>query len=130
MATNKDKGATELKNGPKKKASKHKNINTDIDGITFASKAEGRRYQELKLLARSGVITDLEMQVPFVITDSCVIGGRKRPGRKYIADFVYKRDGEYVIEDVKGRKEADPIFSIKRHLMKSVLGLDIVEIRY
>lgn len=43
-----------------------------------------------------------------------------------MADFVYRRDGERVIEDVKGVITEG--YRIKRHLM-AVKGLIITEIR-
>jgi hypothetical protein len=44
---------------------KYRNIKTIVDGITFASKKEAKRYSELKLLERAGMITDLELQPAF-----------------------------------------------------------------
>ncbi|OYX43944.1 MAG: hypothetical protein B7Z02_07110 [Rhodobacterales bacterium 32-67-9] len=38
----------------KKKASKHRNVRVRIDNINFASKVEGRRYQQLKFLEDQG----------------------------------------------------------------------------
>ena len=35
---------------------KYHAIKTTVDGITFDSRAEARRYRELKLLERAGVI--------------------------------------------------------------------------
>lgn len=37
----------------------------EIDGITFDSKKEARRYAELKLLLRGGEIRDLRLQVEY-----------------------------------------------------------------
>lgn len=113
-----------------KKRSTRGNIPIVIDGHKFASKVEGRRYLELKALLNDDVIHCLDLQKAFILAPSCVILGRKRPPMKYIADFVYFRDGLQVIEDVKGSKIVEPVYSLKRHLMKTVLGLDIVEIRY
>ena len=38
-----------------------------IDGITFASKLEGTRYTQLKLLQQAGEIEDLKLQPEFQI---------------------------------------------------------------
>lgn len=53
-----------------------------IDGIRFASKKEGNRYCELKALTRAGKISDLQLQVPFILSKAhtgsmgnCVHGG-------------------------------------------------------
>lgn len=69
-----------------------------IDGIRFPSKAEGARYVELKLLQESGAISELRRQPPYQIT----VNGEKIC--KYIADFEYKENGKWVVEDVKGRR--------------------------
>lgn len=39
--------------------SKMGNIQTVVDGIKFDSRREARRYAELKLLLRAGIIKDL-----------------------------------------------------------------------
>ena len=82
---------------------KYRNKKVTIDGITFDSIKEGKRYQELKLLERANEITELKLQVPFILLDSYVLNGKKRQGIKYIADFAYIdiKTGKYVVEDVK-----------------------------
>ena len=47
--------------------SKYGAIRTTVDGVTFASKAEARRYAELKLLEQAGEIKGLELQPKFDI---------------------------------------------------------------
>ena len=44
------------------KASKYKNVWTTVDGIKFQSKAEARRYSQLKLLEKAGEVFDLALQ--------------------------------------------------------------------
>ena len=70
-----------------------------IDNITFASKAEGIRYCDLKLLQIAGEITDLKCHPAYPLKINDVKVGR------YTADFEYvdKATGEVIIEDVKGR---------------------------
>jgi len=101
--------------------SKYRNIKTN----GYSSKKEAYRAQALKILEKSGHITDLREQVPFIIIPAVVINGRKSCARKYIADFVYIEDGKQVVEDCKGFKTE--MYRIKRHLMKSVHGIDILE---
>lgn len=89
-----------------KPATKYNNVKTVLDGITFDSKKEAKRYQDLKLLQRAGEIEKFERQVEFILrpgfTDN--EGKRIRP-RAYVADFVlYLKDGTRIIEDVKGGK--------------------------
>ena len=105
---------------------KYNNIKTVIDGITFASKREATRYSELKLLERGKCISDLRLQVPYVLIESQKGGIRKELALKYIADFVYFDNelNKQIILDVKGVKT--PIYIAKRKLMKS-LGFEITE---
>jgi hypothetical protein len=111
---------------PKKK-SKYNNKKVVIDGIEFDSTREGERYLELKLLQKAGLISNLKLQVPFILAPSCVLDGRRKPAMKYKTDFVYEENGRTVIEDVKGKVTA--LYRAKKHLMKTVLGLEIKEIR-
>lgn len=123
--------------------SKYRCCKITIDGITFDSKKEAGRYQQLKLLERTGKIGDLRRQVEFELIPaqfehpfSMTKRGRgKCLERKcsYIADFVYKipifEHGEpflTVVEDTKGYKT--PEYIIKRKLMLSVHGIRIKEI--
>lgn len=91
----------------------------------YSSKKESARADALKLLQRAGVISDLREQVVYVLAPSVVIQGRKRPPLRYIADFVYVEDGKEIINDVKGKITEG--YRIKRHLMASVLGIQILE---
>lgn len=90
---------------------------TTVDGHTFDSKAEAKRYQELKLMLRAGVIEDLELQPKFEIIP------KQKDERKasYIADFKYydKEKGTEVVEDVKGgRATQTQAYVLKRKLFK------------
>jgi hypothetical protein len=111
---------------PKKK-SKYNNKKVVIDGFKFDSEREGERYLELKLMQKAGIISNLQLQVPFILAPGCVLDGRKKPAMKYKTDFVYEENGRTVIEDVKGKITA--LYRAKKHLMKTVLGLEIKEIR-
>ena len=90
---------------------------TTIDGITFDSKAEARRYGELKLLEKAGQIHHLKLQPSFVLlptfTDST---GKTQRGIKYVADFSYSENYVQVVEDVKGVET--PVFKIKAKLFR------------
>ena len=112
-------------------------------GALFDSKAEARRYGELLLLERAGKITDLQRQVPFELIPvqrapssytfkRGANKGMPKPGKviesavHYYADFVYKKDGKTVVEDVKGTKTKD--YVIKRKLMLLIHGIKILEV--
>lgn len=106
---------------------KYHNKKVCYNGISFASKKEARRYSELLLLERAGVITDLQMQVPFVLIPSQRINGKVVEREcKYIADFVYTENGKKVVEDTKGMRTKDYI--IKRKLMLYIHGIQIKEV--
>jgi len=99
------------------------------DGTVFDSKREADRYFELWKLEKAGIITDLQLQVPFTLAPSVRLAGeaRLKPALRYKCDFLYLQDGVWVVEDVKNphlRKE--PTFRVKQHLMKSVHGIDIL----
>ncbi|QDX24252.1 DUF1064 domain-containing protein [Pandoraea pnomenusa] len=109
-----------------KKRAKYSNEKTEIDGIKFDSRREAARWVVLRGQEARGQIEELARQVSFELAPAVVIAGRKRPALRYMADFVYRRDGERVIEDVKGVITEG--YRIKRHLM-AVKGLIITEIR-
>lgn len=107
--------------GPKK--SKYGNAPTEIDGHRFASKKEGARYAELRLLEKAGVITDLRMQVAFPLD----VNGY--PVARYVCDFLYVQAGERVVEDVKSAiTRKNPVYRIKRALMRAIHNVDVQEV--
>jgi hypothetical protein len=112
-----------------KKPNKMHAEKTVVNGVEFASKAEARRFNHLKVLERAGRIKDLQLQPVFVLAPAVVLDGRKKPALRYVADFSYVdlATCKRVIEDVKGM--ATPVYRIKRHLMKTVLGLEVKEVR-
>lgn len=95
---------------------------TTIDGITFASAAEARRYDELKLMEMEGEIGRLELQPHYPL----VVNGQRVA--VYIGDFLYvdSRSKQKVLEDVKGVKT--PVYRLKKKLMMALYGIDIVEV--
>ena len=102
-----------------------------VDGIAFDSQKEAKRYQELKLLERAGLIQDLQRQVKFVLIPAQTENGKVVERKmEYIADFVYTQNGEQVVEDVKGYKGsvAYQLYTIKRKLMLYVHGIKVKEV--
>lgn len=112
---------------------------TVIDGITFDSHKEARRYMELKRLKQAGTVTKIEPQPEFPLQDHyrkccgrlytgfwcenikvCRHCGKKMPIVKailYRADFrVTYADGHQEIEDVKGMQT--PVFELKRKIFE------------
>lgn len=93
------------------------NIRMVIDNHTFASKREGARYTELKLLERAGKIHNLALQPRFELQRTFIDGhtGEKYRSIVYVADFSYIDEvGHAVVEDVKGAKT--DIYLLKKKL--------------
>ena len=117
--------------------SKYHSKKITVGDETFDSKKEFRRYQELRLMEKAGLILELRRQVPFVlipaIREPASTGprGSVKPGKViekqvvYIADFVYCKGSELVVEDAKGVRTAEYI--IKRKLMLHINGIRILE---
>ena len=103
------------------KPNKFRAIPVVIDGIRFASQAEGRRYAELKLMEKSGAITRLQLQPSF----KCLIDNKLVC--TYRADFSYFTKTSRVVEDVKGVKT--PVYRIKKKLVEALYpGVTITEV--
>lgn len=123
---------------------KYRSKKVKVDGISFHSKKEAKRYKELKQLEKAGEISDLQLQVKYVLipaqrewTNEIYTKGRKKgcfkPGKiierecVYIADFVYIVPGQgIIVEDTKGFRTKEYI--IKRKLMLHVHGIRIREV--
>ena len=109
------------------------------DGIWHDSKKEARRWEELLIMVRAGLIMDLKRQVKFVLIptqrgeDTIGKRGKRYPGKvierecSYIADFVYwdLKQAKQVVEDVKGVRT--PEYKIKRKLMLYIHNIKIAE---
>lgn len=104
-----------------------------------ASKKEHYRAEELKIMERAGLISDLREQVPFTLIPAQYIECDTTPNRKpirscleksckYIADFIYVDNATWqtVVEDTKGVRTKEYI--IKRKLMLWVHGIRIREV--
>lgn len=96
-------------------------------GEPFDSKREAGRYAQLLLLQRAGQITNLKRQVPYLLIPAQYIDGKcVERAVTYRADFVYRENGELVVEDTKGVRTPDYI--IKRKLMLQVYGIRVKEV--
>ena len=95
---------------------KYKNRKIVVDNIKFDSILEANRYQELKLLQRARQISNLRLQVPFLLQESFKKNGTTHRKIEYIADFVYEENGQTVVEDTKGMKTET--FKIKQKLFE------------
>ena len=99
---------------------------TDLDGNVFQSKREYRRWNDLQLLGRAGMIKNLRRQVKFVLIPAQRINGKIVEREcSYIADFVYEADGKTVVEDCKGFRT--DTYKLKRKMMLYKYGIRILE---
>ena len=108
---------------------KYGNKKVVVGEKVFDSKREAARYTELMQMQSNGDISDLQTQVPFEL-----IPAQRDPVTKkvleravhYVADFVYYKGGEKVVEDTKGYKT--PEYILKRKMLLWVHGIRIKEI--
>ena len=121
--------------------SKYHSKKVTVDGITFDSRKEANRYKELSLLEKAGTISNLRRQVRYQLLPpaweeyerySDKTGKRLKNGRRcvekgvtYVADFVYRRGLETIVEDCKGHRTREYI--IKKKLMRYFYGIEVQE---
>jgi len=103
-----------------------------IQGETFDSMAEAKRWRDLTWLERGGVIKGLTRQVKYVLTPKQYDENHKLILREstYIADFVYQENGQLVVEDVKGYRKGDAyqLFKLKQKVMYDKYGILVREV--
>lgn len=98
-----------------------KKIKDPATGYVFDSKKEFIRWCELRIMEKSGRISDLKRQIKYELIP-------KQAGERacnYVADFVYCQDGNLVVEDSKGFRTEG--YKIKRKLMLWVHGIKVKE---
>jgi hypothetical protein len=112
------------------KASKYGNKRVEVDGITFDSQAEAKRYAELKLLEKAGQISGLRIQPRFPFYYQPAKGMTSELIFTYVADFSYVDNVPphpmTVVEDVKGFRT--PLYLLKKKLIEAQYGIAITEI--
>ena len=125
--------------------SKWHNKPVTYDGIKFDSTKEGNYYLYLKQLQETGVISNLQMQVPYEVIPPVYVEEVKHLKTKdktvrrciqkaahYRADFVYvvTSTGEKEVVDVKGKTA--PLtegFKLKQKLMLYRHGITVKIVR-
>ncbi|HYE77967.1 MAG TPA: DUF1064 domain-containing protein [bacterium] len=101
---------------------KYRNEPITFEGFTFDSKKELRRWLDLREQQRAGQVKGLQRQVSFPIE----VNGHLVC--EYVADFVYVRDGVFVVEDVKSEvTRKQPVYRLKAKLM-AALGMPVTEV--
>ena len=118
--------------------SKYHNRETKVGGLRFQSRKEAVRWCQLNALLDEGKISNLRRQVKYVLIpaqrekETITPRGRMVPGKvierelSYIADFVYEKDGETIVEDVKGYRAE--VYRIKKKLLLYFYGIRIKEV--
>lgn len=102
-----------------------------VMGHEFDSKKEANRFLALLGELAKGEISNLRGQVEYeLIPTKKKENGKTERSVKYIADFVYTKDGKTIVEDVKGYRKgaAYSIFVIKRKLMLWRYGIEVKEV--
>jgi len=79
------------------KPNKYRNIKTGWND----SIKENKRANELRLMQKAWIISGLREQVWFTLQDAFEHKGTKYRAIRYKADFVYEKDWETIVEDVK-----------------------------
>ena len=100
------------------KTNKYHNKKVKIDNITFDSKLEAKRYQELKLLESKGLIKDLKVHPSYELIPTFKKNDKTYKKTYYKADFSYYDNelGKTIIEDTKGFKT--DVYTLKKKLFE------------
>lgn len=124
--------------------SKYHAKKTEVDGIIFDSLKEAKRYQQLKLMEKAGIICNLKRQVKYELVPAQYMNGKCiERAVTYTSDFEYdelvkarqrtvmvyddsKAVGRHIVEDVKGVQT--DVYKIKRKLMLYKHGILIREV--
>lgn len=99
-------------------------------GISFDSKAEARRWQELQILENAGEIKYLRAHPRYTIWTGFNPASGKREKIDYIPDFEYQEAGRLICEDVKSRPTITAVFRMKAKMFRCAypdIELRIVE---
>lgn len=121
--------------------SKYGAVATEVGGIRFDSAKEAKRYGELRLLEKAGVITELEVHPKFPIDVVALYRDGRWTWRKgsdppeviwcgvYTADFRYRDGaGKVVIEDVKSWPTRTTAYRLRKRLVEAIHGVTITEV--
>jgi hypothetical protein len=109
--------------------SKYNNHKVRCCGETFDSMLECERYKYLKVLEQQKVISNLQRQVKYVLLPSQKDSRTQKTIEReitYLADFVYEKGSQTIVEDVKGLRT--DVYKIKRKLMLYFHNIRIKEV--
>ena len=114
------RGETMYLDIPVKPKRKYRNEPIVVNGIRFASKHEGRVYEDLTRQMAAGILKCICRQVGFDL-----------PGKiRYFADFVvvYPDDHIEVLDAKSEITRKNRVYINKKKQMKTLYGIDIVEV--
>jgi hypothetical protein len=113
-----------------RRSNKYKAQKTTVNGITFDSKKEANRYQELLLLEKSGKISELKLQPKFILQEPFLYDSKQYSSIAYTADFTYHDNDlqKEVVEEVKGFRTYDYTMRKKLFLKKYGNAITFIEI--
>src|SRR5690349_7057657 len=87
---------------------KYRNKPQRIDGYYFASKREAAVYQELKLLARAGLISTIQPQWPLTLTTTDAKGVKHKVAKHRLDFRIFDCETcQFRYIEVKGSDHAD-----------------------
>ena len=115
---------------------------TDQGGIRWDSEKEFYRYVMLRQAEKQGLITSLQRQVVFTLlpaiteeqtvqlkTKTKAVTKTVQQPVTYRADCVYTKDGQQIVEDVKGSpRMLTKEYLIKKKFMRGLFGIKIKEV--
>lgn len=99
--------------------------------VTFDSRKEAKRWEELYMLEKAKKIQNLELQPKYVLSPMQKHNGKTYRGVTYSADFRYIENGKTVVEDVKSEAtKKDKTYIVKVKWFLSLYGniLDFREV--
>jgi hypothetical protein len=94
-----------------------------LDGVTFDSQKEARRWEALVSEQKQGLIQNLQRQVriPAVVNGIKVF--------TFVADYTYMKGGKRVVVDCKSAFTRKlPVYRLKKRVLAALLQLEIVEV--
>ena len=103
---------------------KYHNHKTVHQGVRFDSQKEAKRYQELILMERAGLIRSIELQPRYDL----IVNGHKLGF--YKGDFRYEvvATSILMVEDVKSPATKTAVYRLKKKLVKALYGIEIIEV--
>jgi hypothetical protein len=104
---------------------KFRNVPTVANGRRYDSTREAERAQELILLEKAGLITDLVLDKR-KLRYSLMVNGQKIG--TYTADSSYMENGKLVVEDVKSKPTKTREYRRNKKWMRALYGIEIREV--